>query len=297
MRMRKAGKITDALWYLGREESGVYVLEGRDSSIIINGGISYILPDVLCQMEEFGIATGKIKKLLILHSHFDHVGIVPYFKRTYPELELYASAPAWKILTMPKAIETINSFSSLVAGRMNVTDILDAYDHLWRDDLTGTTVGEGDVIDLGGVALTVMATPGHSSCSIAAYEPVLQALFPSDAVGIPYKDTYFPSGNSNYTQYQKSLERLHTLTVKYVCADHYGYVIGDEATTYVDATMREARNFRAQMEESYRTHGDVDGAAKAITKAFYAQSSDYFISADILEGVFKQMIKHIAKTV
>jgi glyoxylase-like metal-dependent hydrolase (beta-lactamase superfamily II) len=296
MRIRKAGKITDTLWYLGREESGVYVLEGDNSSIIINGGISFILPDVLRQMEEFGIDTGKINKLLILHSHFDHVGIVPYFKRTYPDIEIYASAPGWKILTMPKAIETVNSFSGLVAKQMNAAEKLDAYDHLWRDDISGTTVVEGDVIDLGGVSLTVMATPGHSSCSISAYEPALEALFASDAVGIPYKDTYFPSGNSDFTLYQKNLERLNALTVKYLCADHYGYVTGDEAATYVDATIKEAGRFRAQMEELYRTHGDVDGAAKAVTEEFYAQSPDYFISADILEGVFKQMVKHVAKT-
>ena len=52
MRFREAGKITDHLWYLGREESGTYYLEGRDGAILINGGLSYILPDVLAQMKE-----------------------------------------------------------------------------------------------------------------------------------------------------------------------------------------------------------------------------------------------------
>ena len=55
MRFRKAGKITDHLWYLGREESGTYYLEGQDGAILINGGLSYILPDVLAQMKKQGI--------------------------------------------------------------------------------------------------------------------------------------------------------------------------------------------------------------------------------------------------
>lgn len=295
MRIREAGKITDNLWYLGRMESGIYVLEGQDSSIIINGGISFILPDVLTQMKDFGIDVDKIKKLLILHSHFDHVGIVPYFKRNYPAIEVCASAPAWKILTMPKAIETVNLFSQIVANQMGLGNGLEDFDSDWRDDVSGTTVSEGDRIDLGGVTLTIMETPGHSSCSITAYEPKLKALFASDAVGIPYRETAFPSGNSNYTQYQESLERLKPLQVDYLCADHYGYVTGDEAHTFVDLSIEEARKMREDMEDVYRKEGDLDAAAKTITNSFYEQSPDYFISADILEGVFKQMVKHIAK--
>ena len=296
MRIRKAGKITDNLWHLGREESGIYVLEGQDSSIIINGGISFILPDVLQQMRDLGINMEKIKKLLILHSHFDHVGIVPYFKRTYPEIEVCASGRAWNILTMPKAIETMNTFGQLVANQMGAGENLEAYDHQWRDDVSGTTVGEGDRIDLGGAALSIMETPGHSSCSITAYEPNMKALFASDAVGIPFKETAFPSGNSNYTQYQESLERLKSLEVDYLCADHYGYITGEEAGKFIDLSIEEARKMRAEMEDIYRKEGDIDAASSTITADFYKKNPDYFIASDILEGVFKQMVKHIAKT-
>lgn len=296
MRIRKARKITDNLWCLGREESVVYLLEGQDSSIIINGGLSCILPDVLQQMKDFGINVNKIKKLLVLHSHFDHAGIVPYFKRTYPEIDVCASEAAWKIFAMPKAIEIMNEFSQLVADRMGAGEGLKSYDHLWRDDITGMTVSEGDRIDLGGVELSIMETPGHSYCSITAYEPTMKALFASDAVGIPYKDTAFPSGNTNYTQFQETLERLKPLQVDYICADHYGYITGEEAHTYVDVSIEEAKKMRKEMEDVYRKTGDIDAAAAAITKAFYEKSPDYFISSDILEGVFKQMVKHLIKS-
>ncbi len=86
MRIRHPGKVCERLWYLGREESGVYLLEGRDGFLVINGGLSYIVPDVLKQMEDVGIDEGRITKLLILHSHFDHVGIVPFLKRRHPTM-------------------------------------------------------------------------------------------------------------------------------------------------------------------------------------------------------------------
>jgi Zn-dependent hydrolases, including glyoxylases len=296
MRFRNAGKVMDNLWYLGREEAGVYIYEGRDGAILINGAMSYILPDVLEQMKAFGIDAKTIGKILILHSHFDHVGIVPYFKRKYPKIEVYASAPAWKIFAMPKAIEVMNSYSKLSAKWWGVESALEAYDLDWRDDITGITLAEGDKIELGGLSLLISDTPGHSNCSITAYEPGMKVIFASDAAGIPYKEFCFPSMNTNMTQYFASLEKLKPLPVSYLCGDHYGYITGDEASRFLDLTFKEGVKWKAVMEDTYRRHGgDIDAAGKAITDYFYNQMPDYFIRREILEGVFKQMLKFISK--
>jgi 2-aminobenzoylacetyl-CoA thioesterase len=296
MRFRKAGKVTENLWYLGREEAGIYIFEGRDDAILINGAMSYILPDVLEQMKTFGIDAEKIGKILILHSHFDHVGIVPYFKRKYPGIDVYASAPAWKIFSMPKAIEVMNSYSKLSATWWGAERALAGYDLDWRDDITGLALAEGDKIDLGGVTLQIMDTPGHSNCSITAYEPERKIMFASDAAGIPYKDFCFPSMNTNITQYLLSLEKLKPLPVSYLCGDHYGYITGDEASGFLGLTFKEGVKWKAVMEDLYHRHGgDIDAAGKAIADYFYNQMPDYFIRRDILEGVFKQMLKFISK--
>ena len=50
------------------------------------------------------------------------------------------------------------------------------------------------------------------------------------------------------------------------------------------------------MEDLYRRcGGDIDAAGKAVADYFYNQMPDYFIRRDILEGVFKQMLKFISK--
>ena len=161
MRNRKAGQIRDRLWYLGREESGVYLLEGETCSLILSGGMSYLAPVVLEQIRDLGIDEGQIGKLLILHAHFDHVGLVPFFRRRYPALDIFASARAWEILRMPKAIETINDFSHQLAERMGVTGWLEGHDLDWRDDVAGTAVSDGSEIDLGGLTVRILETPGR----------------------------------------------------------------------------------------------------------------------------------------
>jgi glyoxylase-like metal-dependent hydrolase (beta-lactamase superfamily II) len=298
MRIRKAGKVRDRLWFFGREESGIYLIEGHDESMIVSGGLSYIVPEVLGQFEEFKIDEGKITKLLILHAHFDHVGIVPFFKRRHPNLEIYASSRAWEILKMPKAMDTINEYNVFTMNSMELYEACSHYDLLWRhNEVSGQTVSEGNIIDLGGVEVRIFETPGHSSCSISAWVPAWKALFASDGGGIPYNQTIIPSGNSNFTKFQQSLEKLKDLEVEYVCADHYGYVVGEEAGRYIGRAIELAGARRAKMEEAYRRTRDIDTAAQELVEAFFKENPGYIIRREIYEGVQRQMLRHVAKII
>jgi glyoxylase-like metal-dependent hydrolase (beta-lactamase superfamily II) len=295
LRNRTAGRIGERLWYLGREESGIYLLEGKTGSLIVSGGMSYLAPLVERQLRDFGINETKIKKLLILHSHFDHVGLVPFFKRRYPDLEVYASSRAWEILKMPKGIETINQFSHIIAERMGVNGWLDGCDLEWRHDVSGMAISEGATIDLDGISVQILETPGHSSCSISAYIPEIKALFPSDGGGIPYGEIILPSGNSNFTQYQQSLEKLKHLAVDMFCADHYGYVTGEEAENYISRSIAAARDKRRMIEALYRQTGSIEKTVQDLIEETYTKHPGYFLAPEISAGVFRQTVRHIAE--
>ena len=296
MRVRETGKILDNLWLLGREESCVYLLQGTRDSMIVSGGMSYIVPDVLQQFEEFGINEKRITKLLILHSHFDHVGIIPFLKRRISGLTLYGSGRAWEILHMPKAIKTINAFSRTVASRVGREEVYTTHDLEWGESIEGQTVSEGDIMDLGDLSGYIYETPGHSSCSISFYVPKIKALFVSDGAGIPYGETILASGNSDFTKYQENLERLKDLDVKYICADHFGYITGEEARNFIQKSINAARDFRDLIEDVYRRTGDIDSTVKILTDSFYRFNKGYFLAPEIMEGVNRQMVRHVVGT-
>ncbi len=294
MRVRDAGRICDGLWYFGREESGIYLLEGRTHSLIVSGGMSYLAPVVLDQFSRFGIDEARIDRLLILHAHFDHVGLVPLFRRRCPRLELYASARGWDILRMPKAIETINAFSRLVADRVGVSASLEGRDLDWRLEPAGHAVKDGDVLDLGGVTVRILETPGHSSCSVSAYVPELKALFPSDGGGVPFAETIIPTGNSNFTQYQQGLQKLRACGTEILCADHYGYITGPEAGGYIDRSIAAAAEERSRVESIFLRTGSVDETVRELTEEFDGRHPGYFLAPEIRAGIYRQVVRHIA---
>jgi glyoxylase-like metal-dependent hydrolase (beta-lactamase superfamily II) len=295
MRIRNAGRVTDGLWCLGTEESNIYLLEGDQESMIVSGGMSYVVPTLLEQFQVYGIDETRITKLLILHAHFDHIGTIPFFKRRNLSLEVYASARGWEILGMPKAITTINKFGRDVAVHMGFEGVYSQYDIEWRDDISGKTVEEGDRIGVEPLEGIVYETPGHSSCSISFYVPSIKALFPSDGGGIPYKEMIIASGNSNFTKYQESLEKLKDLDVEFLCADHYGYIIGEEAKNYIRESIQAAKARRSEIERVYLQSRDMEVATHDLLERFYRHNPDYLLTREIFAGVYHQMLRHIVK--
>jgi 2-aminobenzoylacetyl-CoA thioesterase len=198
---------------------------------------------------------------------------------------------------MDKAVLTINEFSRNVAKRMKKEEVYSTYDLEWRNDVSGKTIREGDRMDLGDLEVLIQEIPGHSSCCVAAYIPKLKALFPTDGGGIPFDQTIVTSGNSNYTKYQQSLGRLKDMSVDYYCADHYGYVIGEEARTFISKSIEMAKITRAQMEEVYRSTRDIDEAAQKLIASFYEENPSYFLTPEIFLDVYRQMVRHIATVI
>ena len=296
MRIRKAGKVTDYLWRLGTEESCVYLLEGSESSAIISGGMSYILPVFLRQLQEYGISDKKIAHLIILHTHFDHVGIIPFLKRSWPQLNVYASSRGWEVLSNPKAISMINKFTLKVTQRvLGKTDELSKYDWQWRDDVAGYSLSEENALDLGDIQIKFYETPGHSSCSISAYIPKLKTIFPSDAVAIPFKDEFIIAASSSLTKYQQSLEKLGNFEIKILCADHYGYIVEDEVHNYINESKIALTNMKKMLRQALQKEGSIDRAAKTLVDKHFQIRPDYFIAPEILLNTYGQMLKHIAE--
>lgn len=295
MRVKQPGPILDCLWFLGWEDSCVYLLIGEKGMMLINGGVSALVPDLLHQFNAFGIDAARITAILNLHSHFDHVGILPYFKRRYPDITLYASAQAAQVLKKPKAIEAINEANQYVIDDRGLNDRCQPLDLQWRADIDCQAVREGDRIDLGGLDVFIYETPGHSPCSISAYVPKLRLLFPSEAGGLPFRDKIIAYGTSNFSDFERGSCRLKEFDVRYLCSDHYGYVKGDEASNFIDASIKETKWRRKLMEAAYKNTGSVEAAGKEMAVLFQDENAARLVPYDLFVAAHTHMVRHVVE--
>jgi glyoxylase-like metal-dependent hydrolase (beta-lactamase superfamily II) len=289
-------KITERITFLGRFESCVYVVDGGEDSVLIGGGLSYIVPDMLQQFIDFGVDEEKIKKLFILHAHYDHSGIVPYFKKRWPWVEVISSERAEKSFSDPKISAALAKLNRKAADSVGLAEQAEKEGFLFTEVEVDRTVKGGDIIQCGDLTLEVIDTPGHSSCSISIYIPQEKALFTSDSAGVCFDGQIAPTANSNYDLYQQTLEKLVQYDVSVVLPEHFGLAIGKEARSYITRSIEAAKRERAMLEESYRRTRDIEKSTEEITDILVKETPAPFIPRAVRATVVSQMLRFLAAT-
>lgn len=296
MRFLQAKPISDNLIFIGDEKTSMYLLKG-ERYLIIGGGMSYVVPAVEEQLDRFNVDRSRIMGILILHSHFDHITAVPYFKQAYPWLEIMASAGTKKVLGIGKAVKNIADLDQATRQQFGVDDQFRGISLEFKPPEITKVLNDGDTIDLGGaVSVSILETPGHSKCSIAAYAPGFQYLFPSDGVPLPIlkEGKLMLMANDNIVLYLKSLERMAALEVKAVCCEHGGAFYGEEAASFLRHGLELTRKKYDFYRQAMQSGADA-GALARDELAQIAKDREYSLTPDeVLRGVFTRMITSAA---
>ncbi len=288
--------INERLEYLGEFDMCTYLLKGEEY-MLIEGAMSYLVPTLFQQIEEMGIDTDRITRYLILHSHYDHCGAVPPIKKKFPHMKVVASHRAREIYAKEKAVKFIQYMNRQELEKHGMTEdwggLSLAFDGIEVDE----AVGDGDVIDLGrGVTAEIIAMPGHSSCAIAAYVPVIKALFGTDAAGIPDANgAISPMGNEDYLQFQRSLTRLKDYPIEMVGAPNHGIFTGEEGRDYLRKSLEATENFRQKMLSIYRSTGDIEETTVQVTDDYLGEAGEGVVPRDIMQALFRSMVKNVVE--
>lgn len=296
MIIQEPGKVTERITLLGRKESCIYLLDGGSEYAMLGGGMTYVIPDILSQLANLGIDVRKISRIIILHAHIDHVGVVSFFKRSWPWLTITASQRARENLLKPKMAKAILDFNTLLLSQAHMAERASEFGLNLKNIEVDEVVKEGDIITCGDRTLEIIETPGHSSCSIAVYIREEKALMASDAGGIPFGDQIFTAANSNFDQYQASLEKMARFPSLVHMAEHYGAFTGEDARQFLPRSITSAKTTRTLIEQSLKRTGDVDQTVAEIAQMLAQEAKDYFLPMEVMTMVLGQMTRYLAKT-
>ncbi|MDY6791675.1 MAG: MBL fold metallo-hydrolase [Thermodesulfobacteriota bacterium] len=289
------GKVTDRILLLGVNESSVYILKGKDEYAVLGGGMVHMVPEMIEQLKQFQIEEERIKRIFILHSHFDHCGVVPFLKKHWPWAKITASQRAKELLAAPKVIEAIQFMNQALLKEKEREDQAKDLGLGFSGIQVEEVVKEGDKIPCGDLTIEIIEVPGHSSCSIAAYVAEEKAMFGSDAGGIPFGDQIFTCANSNFDKYQESLEKMAGYEIDVYLAEHYGARTGKDASSFLNRSIDFAKNARAVLEASYARTKDINQSTEEMTDMLMENAPDDFLHRDIIALVTGQMLRYISK--
>ena len=295
MVMDTSGWISEKILLIGRREYCAYLVKGNDEYAMIGGGTAHIIPDILEQLDRFDIPEDQIRTMIILHSHFDHCGIIPFFKKRWPRAAVAASNRARTLLSTPKVVQSIAQLNQSLISSTGREDAARSLGIEFPGITVEQVLKDGDMLMCGGVRLEVMEVPGHSSCSIAVYMPDEKALFASDAGGIPLGDAVFTAANSNFDQYMASLDKMSGRDVDIHLAEHYGARTGTDGRLFLKKAKASAIETRKILEASYARTRDIEQSTREITHMLMADSPVDYFPQEIISLVVGQMLAFIAK--
>lgn len=198
-----------------------YLLIGEEKTALYDCGMAYC-GEELAENIRKELGGRPLDHIVLTHSHYDHVGGLPYVMKAFPEAKTAGGAYCAQILHRPGALRVIEKLGRSAAELYGADPDVVTTEGMKIE----TILEEGDVIDLGGHSLTAIYTPGHTKCSMAFMAEPDHLMFASETLGVllPKSNEYQPLILKSYSDTIETIEKCRALGPKYMIMPHFGIV-------------------------------------------------------------------------
>ena len=157
---------------------------GETHTAMIDCGMAFCAGGTIQRVKD-ALKGKTLDYILFSHTHYDHIGALPYFKKEWPLVRVITSAAGAAVLLKDTLRRVIRELSLVAAERHGITLDTAYNDDVFQGDII---VEDGDRIDLGGLTVEVFETPGHTRDSLSFLIPELELFIVNETVGVLLPD-------------------------------------------------------------------------------------------------------------
>lgn len=233
-------KITEDVFYIqGQDDmipdSHVYVVgkpESNDLSMI-DAGLMGKADYKIKAMQELGVKLDDIKRVIMTHTHLDHIGCLKDIRDKMPWLELWVHSIEAESLEQgdERTVYGMDMFRDMCQMQYGLKDGLFKFQ-------VDRRLQDGDSLDIGDMTWEVKHIPGHSAGSIALYDKNQKILIPGDVVYADHAIGRFDLHGADPHSHRDSLMKLGSLDVDILLPGH-NRIMTDVSEGYILETAEQ----------------------------------------------------------
>lgn len=233
-------KVTEGVYFIqGQDEfipdSHVYVIgkPGTGDLTIIDAGLMGKGQYKIDSIVKEGIELSDIKRVIMTHTHLDHIGCLAEIMKEIPHAELWVHKSEAEPLEQgdEKTVWGMDMFQSMCQTQYGIEP--GAFKFKVDRKLEG-----GETLNIGDMAWEVLHIPGHSLGSIGLYYRPDKILIPGDVVYADYAIGRFDLYGASGAQHKASLLSLAELDVNILLPGH-NRIVEDVKPGYIMETAKQ----------------------------------------------------------
>jgi len=211
---------------------GVYFIHGQDAMIpdshmyvlgkpsskdlsLIDAGLMGKGEYKIGALRKIGIELTDIKRIIMTHTHLDHIGCLPEIQKELPQAELWIHEAEAELIEKgdDRVLYGMDMFKQLCEAQFGIKP--GAFQFQVDKKLKG-----GETLEIGGMSWEVIHIPGHSPGSIGLYYRPEKILIPGDVVYADYAIGRYDFFMADGAQLKDSLLALADLEVNILLPGH-----------------------------------------------------------------------------
>ncbi|HKP54034.1 MAG TPA: MBL fold metallo-hydrolase [Chloroflexia bacterium] len=236
-------QITSNLYtFTGLIVGRVYLIEDGDGLTIIDTSLPFAPKRIIKQLQEMGRAPSDVKRIIITHSHPDHVGGLPELARA-TGAEVWASEGEAAVIRgeMPVPRPPVRS----VPWPQRILRFILPPAKM-KPGKVHRILKDGETLEVMG-GLQVISTPGHAPDHLSFWQPERRILFAGDTMMYLFGrlDPLFRVVTVDMPENMRSVRKLAALEPQTILCGH-GAPITERATAMLNSLARRNRSNNKQ---------------------------------------------------
>jgi len=264
---------------------------GSEKTALHDLGMACFNKEMIANLEK-ALDGRPLDYVLMSHTHYDHMGALPYVIKRWPDVKVCGSQKAAQVFARQGALDMIVSMGKTAAEFYGKDP----------DEITAEGVRvdivlqSGDIVDLGEEKIAAFETKGHTDCSMSYFLQPQGIILASESTGVLMENEIMHT--SVLKSFDESLESaifLSKLPYKGILIPHYGmlkeHMLKDYFDTYIAAAEKEKNLIEGWIKEGKTLEEVFEEHKKIYWTEQRAVSHPYRAYKMNTEIIIKRMMK------